>query len=384
VLLSAGLDPGRYRTTLVAGAPGAGEADMGYLAAERGVEPVGIPELGRAIRPANDLVAFWKLYRLMRRERPHVVHTHTAKAGTLGRLAALAARVPVRVHTFHGHVFSGYFGPARTRVFLAVERALARATHRIVALSESQRRDLAERYRVAPASKIGVVPLGLDLSPFVCVPPTPPAGGLRSELAIGAGEFVVAAVGRLTVIKNHRMLLEAARRALDLAPPGLRLRFVLVGGGELEGELRGRSAALGLGDRVVFAGWRRDLARIYAACDAVALTSDNEGTPVALIEALACGRPAVATDVGGVSDVLEGGRFGLLVPRGDAARFADAILRLASDPALRERLAAGARPSALERFSIEGLVRTMDALYSELLRARAPGGSVRRPAPSVL
>jgi glycosyltransferase involved in cell wall biosynthesis len=382
ILLSASLDPKRYRTTLVVGAPGSGEGDMAYLAVARGVQSVVVPELGRAIRPTDDLIALWRLYRLMRRERPHIVHTHTAKAGTLGRLAALAARVPVRVHTFHGHVFSGYFGPAKTRMFLAIERALARATHRIVAVSESQRRELSEPYRVAPASKIEVVSLGLDLSPFAAVPNTPPVGGVRAEIGAGPDELVVGIVGRLTAIKNHRLFLDAARRALELAPGNVQLRFLVVGGGELENDLRQRASELGLGDRVLFAGWRRDLSEIYAACDIVALTSDNEGTPVAVIEALASGRPVAATDVGGVADVLEGGRYGLLVPKGDAERFAEAIVRLASDTALRARLAAGARESALERFSIEKLLHSVDALYSELLAGKVFDGASERAAPS--
>jgi glycosyltransferase involved in cell wall biosynthesis len=194
---------------------------------------------------------------------------------------------------------------------------------------------------------------------------------VRAELGIEAGECVVGIVGRLTAIKNHAMFLEAARMALDRAPAGLRLRFLVVGGGDLEREVRDRAASLGLGDRAVFAGWRRDLAAVYTACDVVALTSNNEGTPVAVIEALASGRPVVSTDVGGVSDVLEGGRFGLLVPPGDASAFADALVRVASDAGLRERLLAGARASALERFSIEALAGRVDALYADLLDGRA-------------
>jgi glycosyltransferase involved in cell wall biosynthesis len=368
VLLSARLDPSRYRTTLVVGEPGEGEGDMSYLASDRGVRPVTVRELGRAIRPTDDLVALWRLYRLMRRERPHVVHTHTAKAGTLGRIAAFAAGVPVRVHTFHGHVFSGYFSPAKTRVFLGIERALARVTHTIIAISESQRRELSEVYEVAPGGKFAVVPLGLDLAPFAEVAPEPDEGGIRAELGIGPGETVVGIVGRLTAIKNHRMFLDAARLALERAPEGVSFRFLVVGGGDLEDEIR--EQARSLGDRVVFAGWRRDLAAVYAACDIVALTSNNEGTPVAVIEALASSRPVVATDVGGVADVLEGGRLGVLVPSGDASQFADALVRVASDGRLRGGLVAGGRASAIGRFSIETLARRVDELYTALLSGR--------------
>jgi glycosyltransferase involved in cell wall biosynthesis len=345
VLLTARLDPEKYRTTLVVGEPGEGEGDMSYLASERGVSPVTIGELGRAIRPTDDLVAFWKLFRLMRRERPHVVHTHTAKAGTLGRLAAVAARVPVRVHTFHGHVFSGYFSPTKTRAFLAIERALARVTDRIIAISESQRRDLSELYRVAPDAKFAVVPLGLDLSRFAEVPDEPPLDGVRAEFGVQSAEVVVGIVGRLTAIKNHKLFLDAARIALERAPANVTFRFLIVGGGDLEDEIR--EQACELGDRVVLAGWRRDLAEVYAACDIVAQTSNNDGTPVAVIEALASGRPVVATDVGGVADVLERGNLGLLVPPGDAERFADALVRLATDVRLQAELKAKGRSSVL-------------------------------------
>jgi glycosyltransferase involved in cell wall biosynthesis len=368
VLLTARLDPERYRTTLVVGEPGEGEGDMAYLASERGVHPITIGELGRAIRPTDDLVAFWKLFRLMRSERPHVVHTHTAKAGTLGRLAAVAARVPVRVHTFHGHVFAGYFSPAKTRVFLIIERALARVTDRIIAISESQRRDLSELYRVAPGAKFAVVPLGLDLSPFAEVPDEPPPTGVRAEFGIGSDEVVVGIIGRLTAIKNHQLFLDAARIALERAPEGVTFRFLIVGGGDLEDEIR--ASASGLGERVVLAGWRRDLAEVYAACDIVALTSNNEGTPVAVIEALASGRPVVATEVGGVADVLERGNLGLLVPPGDAEGFADALVRLATDTRLQADLKAKGRASVLARFSIDALARGVDALYSGLLARR--------------
>jgi len=368
VLLTAKLDPSKYRTTLVVGEPGEGEGDMGYLATDRGVQPYSVAELGRAIRPTDDLVALWKLYRLMRRERPHVVHTHTAKAGTLGRIAAFAARVPVRVHTFHGHVFSGYFSPAKTKVFLAIERALARTTHRIIAISDTQRHELSDVYRIAPAARFSVVPLGLDLAPFATVSATPVSEGIRAEFGIGVDETVVGIVGRVTAIKNHALFLDAARRALEIAPDGIRFRFLVVGGGDLEEEMR--ELARPLGDRVIFAGWRRELAEVYAACDIVALTSNNEGTPVAIIEALASARPVVSTNVGGVTDVLQNGNLGVLVPPGDPEAFAEAIVRVAVDESLRASLVANARASVLERFSIEALAGRIDGLYSDLLARR--------------
>lgn len=372
VLLSAGLNPERFQTVLVTGHVADGEADMTYFAQAHGVNPVVIPELGRSIQPADDLVALWKLYRIIRHERPHVVHTHTAKAGALGRLAAVLACVPVVVHTYHGHVFSGYFGPMKARAFLAIERALARFTSRIVAISESQRHEIGGRYRVAPTQRVAVIPLGLDLSPFKAVPAVPPPDGLRSELGIGPSEIVIAIVGRLTAIKNHRLFLDAAARCLARGQ-GPSLRFLVVGGGELARDLC--ETARPLGDRVLFLGWRENLVPVYSACDIVALTSDNEGTPVALIEALAAGRAVVATDVGGVAEVLEGGRYGVLVPPRDPEAFAEAVLSLATNPDLRARLTLDARPSALGRFSTSALVGTVERLYSGLLDGRAAGSA---------
>jgi len=308
VLLSAGTQA-RYPTLLVAGSVQRGEADMSGFARERGVPFLSIPELGRTLHPLNDVVAFWKLWRLCRTARPHIVHTHTAKAGTLGRLAAWLAGVPVRVHTFHGHVFHGYFGRLKTLFVITVERALARITTKFVAISPRQAKDVA-RYLGLPLDRVGVIPLGLDLDRFLRADAELERRRFRED--IGArSDVVVTMVGRLTAIKNHELALRAFARLPHGSP---RFLLVLVGGGEEEGRLRRMASQLGLAERVRFLGWRRDLEAVYYGSDVVALTSDNEGTPVCLIEALACGRAVVATNVGGVADVLEEGRLGLLVP----------------------------------------------------------------------
>jgi glycosyltransferase involved in cell wall biosynthesis len=352
-----------HPTLLVAGRVDDTEADMSGRAADRGVPLWSLPELGRRIHPWQDLVAFIKLYRLLRSLRPHIVHTHTAKAGTLGRLAALAAGVPVRVHTFHGHVMHGYFGPFRTRLVIGVERLLARVSTCIVTISESQRRELAGGYRICPPERMRVIPLGFDLGRFRPERVAELRGQLRAELAAGARP-IVTIVGRLVPIKDHALFLEAAAHVVAAGTDCL---FVVVGGGPEEGRLREKVEALGLGSSVRFLGWRDDLDRIYADSDVVALTSRNEGTPVCLIEALAAGRAVVATDVGGVRDVLEDGRLGVLVPPGDAAAFATAVELLLRDASRRSDLGRKGALAVPQRFGIDRLLDDTMRLYDELL-----------------
>lgn len=362
VHLSAGMAE-HFPTLLVAGPVDAGEADMSDLAREKGVELRWLPELGRSVRPLQDLVALVKLYRLFRRTRPLVVHTHTAKAGTLGRVAAFLARVPVRVHTFHGHVFHGYFGPIATRLTILTEQILARITTRIVAISDLQARDLADEFQICARERIQVVPLGLDLSPYRPAAIAPLRGQFRAEL--GTGQIpIVSIVGRVVPIKNHELFV---RMAADLVARGVEARFVVVGGGSEEPRVRALVEDLGLSEHFHFLGWRRDLARIYADSDLVVLTSSNEGTPVCLIEALAAGCAVVATEVGGVADVLANGRFGVLCPDGDIQGLANAVARLLDDPAERRNLGSRGAELIPERFGVGRLVKEMETLYERLL-----------------
>jgi glycosyltransferase involved in cell wall biosynthesis len=354
-----------YATTLVRGTEAPSEGTMDDLAARLGVAPVRIPALGREIGP-HDAVALARLMRLISRVRPHIVHTHAAKAGTLGRLAALLARSSPRprlVHTFHGHVLEGYFSPRKERVFRDVERRLARRTDALVAVAPEVRDDLV-RLGVAPAEAFRVVPLGFDLTPFVLDDAERAArrAAVRRGLGLGADEPVVTLVARLVPIKRVDRFLEAALR---VEHP--RARFVVVGDGELAGRLQGSDAARALGDRVIWAGMRRDMPDVCVASDLVVLTSDNEGTPVSLIEAQAAAVPVVSTRVGGVASVVDDGRTGWLVPREDVGALARAIddaLRL-EDPAL---VGLAGRRLALARFGLDRLVDDVDALYRTLLR----------------
>jgi glycosyltransferase involved in cell wall biosynthesis len=365
VLTTRGLDPARFTTLLVTGSIEPGEADMGYLLVQHDVTPALIPSLGRELRPLRDLSTAWRLYRLMRRERPDVVHTHKAKAGAIGRVCALAAGVPVRVHTFHGHVFSGYFGSWKTRAFIAVERILARTTTRLVALSDGLVDELATRYHIAPAAKFTVVPLGFDLSPFAAVEQH--RGQLRARLGVGSDVKLVGIVGRMVPVKDHATFVDAAAQLAARRPE---VQFVVVGGGERLAEVTAAIAGHGLSARTHLLGWSQELPRIYADLDALALSSVNEGTPVTLIEAMASGVPVASTAVGGVPDLLHHGARGELAPARDPAALADAIERALAPPA-RAR-AARIRPAVLVEFSVERLCRDLGDLYDELLQEKGP------------
>jgi glycosyltransferase involved in cell wall biosynthesis len=357
--LAAGLPRERFSVRLFSGRVGRSEGGMQYLAQERGIQPEEIASLSPHLG-ARDLPAFLHLRRIFREWKPDVVHTHTAKAGALGRAAARSAGVPVVVHTFHGHVLRGYFSPPAEAFFRAIEQALARSTDRIVTLSRILKNDLVEM-RIAPPEKIEVVPLGMDLSPFLAS--SARRGELRKELGMREGEPLIGIIGRLVPIKNHRLFLEAARSMVDSGAPA---RFVVVGDGELRESLESLAAEWDLAQRIHFLGWRKDMAPVYAALDVLALTSVNEGTPVAVIEAMAAGIPVVATAVGGVPDTIRDGETGWLVPPGDAGAIHHAWLAALVRSAANRQILDRARREAIDRFGSERMIATMSDLYVRL------------------
>jgi glycosyltransferase involved in cell wall biosynthesis len=324
-----------------------------------------IPELGRRVSWRQDLAAFFSLLRLCREFRPDIVHTHTAKAGTLGRLAALkwrradGARCKI-VHTFHGNVLSGYFGPAASTAVRAIERTLARSTDRILVVSPQQEEEIVSLLGI-PRNRIRLIRLGLALDELAAPHPS-----TRDQWGFSPGRPVIGIVGRIVPIKNHELFLRAARRFVD---EGGAAGFVVVGGGDRELEMRQLAAGLNLDEHVRFAGWRRDLRRVYAGLDIVTLTSRNEGTPVALIEAMAAARPVVATAVGGVADVVEHERTGLLVASDDADAMSSAWDRLLGDRAVASSMGLRARESVLQRYGRHRLLDEVRDLYMELLDA---------------
>jgi glycosyltransferase involved in cell wall biosynthesis len=365
ILLTAGLDPSRFQSTLITGIPDPDEGDLTPQARSRGIAPVVIPPLGRAIRPARDLAALGRLVGLFRRLRPDLVHTHTAKAGTLGRVAAGLAGVPILVHTFHGHVMEGYFSPALSRVFLGVERALARRTDRIVTVSPRVRQSLLA-LGIGRPEQVEVVPLGLPLQRFAAAGPG--RARLRERHGLPPEVPLLGIVGRLVPIKDHPTLFAALTRE-----EAGTAHLLVVGDGGRRAALEAMARDLGLAGRVHFLGWRDDLEAILPELDVVICCSRNEGTPVALIEAMAAGVPVLSTDVGGVGDLLVHGKSGWLVPPGDPAALARGIRDLLADPERRRRMVGAARPAALDSHSASGLIRRIEALYTSLAAEKLHG-----------
>ncbi|MDX2161514.1 MAG: glycosyltransferase family 4 protein [bacterium] len=367
-LLTEKLTTPAYESVLLSGSVGADEGDMAYYAAQHGVTPRILPELGRELNPVRDLITVYKVYRLLRELKPDIVHTHTAKAGFVGRIAAKLAGVPVIVHTFHGHTFRGYFNPLLTRVFILIERFTARLSDTVITLTEGLRRELADEFRIARRSRITVLPLGLDLERFARIPRH--EGNFRAQHGIPADAPLIGVVGRLVPVKNHALFLNAAARIRQAMPAA---RFMLVGDGELRSALEAQIAALGLADAVVITGWIEDVAPIYSDLDLLVISSVNEGTPVTVIEGLAAGLPVVATAVGGLPDLLDQGQFGVLVPSEHVEALADAILKAVRQPPKAAAIAA-AQAAMVDRYGIDRLVTDMDSLYRGLLAKKGRRG----------
>jgi glycosyltransferase involved in cell wall biosynthesis len=364
-ILDRGLRARGFETLLAHGEIGADEGSFEELARAAAIPSQRIPGLGRRVRLTGDLRAFVALVRLVFEFRPDVVHTHTAKAGTLGRIAAglynatrLRSRRSVVVHTFHGHVFHGYFGPLASGLVRWWERRLARISDGIFVLSPRQRDEIGVRLRIAPPGAIHIVPLGLDLDELLA---------LAADRRADTHQFVYGYVGRFAPVKNVRLLLDAFARVHDSRP---QTRLLMVGDGDTMAAARADVAARGVAAAVDFAGWRDDLAAVYGSIDALVLSSLNEGTPVAAIEAMAAALPVVATAVGGVPDVVTDGETGLLVEPGSAQGMESAMRRLADSPTECRRLGLAARESVRARFAGHRLVSDVAALYTDMLRKK--------------
>src|SRR6476659_3385996 len=350
--LARGLAESGYETTLVAGDVARGEASMSFVAEQAGVEIVTLPGLSRELSPVRDALAAFRLARLIRKLRPDVVHTHTAKAGAVGRTAALLAWPPrpVVVHTFHGHVLRGYFGTGGTLVFRATETLLPLASDRLLAV------------RVATRERFSVVRLGIELEPRVRFDGDPDE--VRRRHGIPEGKFVVGWFGRMTAVKRTDDLLTMLAGVRERGVDAL---LLLVGDGDDRERLEQRAHDLGLARSCLFLGYQEDVAPWYAICDAVVLTSASEGTPVTIIEALAAGRLVVATKVGGVPDVVDEGETGFLVRPHDTHALAERLEILAGDPVRRRAMGELGQARMLERYAVGRLVDDVDALYRELL-----------------
>ena len=365
--LAAGLETRGYHTTLVAGSLARGEDSMAFLAEGLGVSVVSVAELQREVSVLHDARSVLRVAELIRSERPHILHTHTAKAGAIARAAALLAgraRPPVVLHTFHGHVLKGYFDAGRTAFFRHVERTLARASDVLVAVSPEVRDELVE-LGVAPYEKFVVIRLGIPLEERL--------GGSAADVdyrhlyGIPPGAFVVGWVGRMTGVKATEAVLEIVRAARER---GVDAVLCMVGDGPDREGLERLAHELGIARQCYFVGYQSDVAGYYRLFDTFLLPSVNEGTPVSAIESLASGTPVVANRVGGVPDVVRDGVDGFLVEPGDAEAAAERLATLAADPGLRAKLGESGRQRVLARYSVSRLVDDVDRLYRSLLTAK--------------
>jgi glycosyltransferase involved in cell wall biosynthesis len=363
-----------FETMLVVGEKESHEKDAGFFTSELGIEPVYVPEMGRSINPFKDLAAYRKIRRIIHDFKPDIVHTHAAKPGAIGRLAARAAGVKGIVHTYHGHVFHSYFNSFKTKTFIQLERWLGKKTDAIIAISDEQFHELSSVYRIAPPGKFRVIPLGLDLDRFE-TDSTNKRIAFRSAYNITDDQVVITITGRLVPIKQHVLFLEGIRYVMQHG--GRKIKAFIVGDGETRGALEAKAKELGIPfttekdpdhpHELVFTSWRSDIDNINAGSDIIALTSLNEGTPVSLIEAHAAGKPVVSTRVGGIASIVEDGVTGLLSAVNDQAAFCENLCRMVRDDSMRLRMGSGAAARVREKFSYHRLVKDMSGLYHELL-----------------
>jgi glycosyltransferase involved in cell wall biosynthesis len=360
LLTVAGANRARFAVELATGPTQGPRSPTEARALQAGVKIIDIPHLVRAIRPFSDARALWQLYRAMRSGHYDIVHTHTSKAGLLGRLAARLARVPLVIHTPHGHVFYGYYGPFISGVFVRLERWAAAFFDCIIALTEKGAEDHIE-LGVAAREKFVVIHSGIEFP--ACQVLGIGRERLRAEWGIGADAFVIGTLGRLTAIKGQSDLIEAfalLRADIDQA------YLLLIGDGEEREALGALADKLGVGARVVFAGWRTDIYAALAAMDLFALPSINEGMGKALVEAMYAGLPCVATRVGGVPELLRDGEEGFVVAAAAPQELAAALLKLARDGDLRVRCGAAGHERAAG-YSAEAMIEKIETLYEELI-----------------
>ncbi len=358
--MAAMFNSGRYSTTVIYGNVESYEQDNLYLAKNLELDMINLSRMKREISPINDILTIWNLWRIMRKIKPDIVHTHTAKAGLVGRLAAWLAGVPVIIHTFHGNNFRGYFGRFFSGVSVNLERLMARLSTCIIAISERQREELLA-FRIAPEGKIRVIPRGIDLGRIKYG--SDDTGKFKQEQGISRDKKLIGFIGRLTQIKNPYTFIDVAARVLQERRDVV---FIFAGDGEMSDELRFRVRELGLAENVVFTGFIKDLRRLYADLDALLLTSFNEGTPVAILESIANSVPVIASRVGGVPDLIEAGVSGSLFDPTDAEGFAKCVLDLLANPAKYRKMAEAAVETINRDYTLARLRENMESLILEL------------------
>lgn len=370
--LSKFLEP-EFDTLLVSGMKDDAEESSEFIVKNLDLHPVYVPEMYRELHPFRDYKSYYKLRKLIEEFKPDIVHTHAAKAGAVGRLAASHSGVKVIIHTFHGHVFHSYFNPVKTRMFLEIERYLARRTTKIVTLSEIQRHELSAIHKVAPIDKFEIIPLGFDLRRFE-EDQEEKRKKFRADYNLDEDEVAIGIVGRLVPIKNHTLFLEALKIVSQKTDK--KIRAFIIGDGESRLAIEQQAMALGLKfnnnnlrekNILTFTSWIKAVDVSNAGMDIIALTSNNEGTPVSLIEAQASGKPIVSTNVGGIENIVIKNETALLSPVGDARSFAENLLQLVNKNELRIRFSKQGSDFVRNKFSYNRLCADMARLYNSLL-----------------
>lgn len=354
-----------FETLLVGGLPEPDEKDSLHILEQYDVKPLLIPEMQRLPNWKSDRAAYRRIKEIIEEFKPDIVHTHAAKAGALGRRAAKAAGVKVIVHTFHGHVFHSYFGAVKTKLFQLIERRLASSSTGIIAISELQKKELSDTYRICKPEKIKVIPLGFDLEPFQ-QKRISERHKIRAKYNLSEDEVAVAIVGRLAPVKNHTLFLDVVQ---ELAQKGIRARYFIVGDGSEREHIETRVAELKaqFGIQIEMTSWITDIAEFNAGMDIICLTSNNEGTPVSLIEAQACSIPVISTDVGGVRDIVIDGETGYVIEKNNMLKFAEKLGILISDKENREKMSQNGWNHVREKFHYNRLTKDMKKYYWSLL-----------------
>jgi glycosyltransferase involved in cell wall biosynthesis len=354
-----------FEILLVAGALEADEADGSYLLNHLPRSTILLPEMGRSILPIKDYKAIKQLRNIIKKFKPDIVHTHAAKAGAIGRLAAILESVPIILHTFHGHTFHSYFGGIKTAIFRYIERLLARRCKAIIAISPRQKEELANIYHICSANKINVIPLGLNLNRFQ-QNIVENRFKFRKEFHISDTTVAIGTIGRLTKIKNHNFFLNSLKIALSKTT--VDVKVFIVGDGEERETLECLVIELNLSSIVHFTSWRFDIEVVIAGLDIVALSSLNEGTPLVIFEAQASGKPVISTRVGGISDIVLDNKTALLVDSENTQQYADGLIKLIEDNNLRSQMGVDAMEWIQSNFDSDKNLLAVKNLYNNLLQ----------------
>jgi glycosyltransferase involved in cell wall biosynthesis len=370
--------PSNYETMIIGGDKEPGEDSSLFWLEEMGLKPKVLSEMKRALSFKEDRKAYKKIKEIIAQFKPDIVHTHSAKAGGVGRLAAKAMKVPVIIHTYHGHVFHSYFGKAKTSFYKNMERYLARISSKIIVLSKEQQREITKEHKICKESKTAIIPLGFDFSKFTSNQEEK-RKSFRSTYNIDENTICTGIIGRLTAIKNHHFFIDAIERVVKLKPKNT-FKFFIIGDGELMNDLQDYCHSKNLeietpesknpNATIVFTSWIKEVDWALAGLDIVALTSKNEGTPVSLIEAQVAGKPVISTNVGGVKDIVEENVTGRLSAVKDIDTFTTNLFTLIEDDEIRKSMSDKGKEAILEKFSYQRLIRDLDILYTDLLQKK--------------